>query len=152
MWNLVCLKLCSKGKFLSLPTIHNFEMIEDRFLDFFRTWGKLRHSTTNTNCYFRAVSLSYKSVIWIPCGGHILNYLYFLAVSLLLSLTRFSFCKYIWYWQMEITEQNLYAPITYRQRQYILGSLVYQKKKKKVYSLLQENHICSFPISKTLNT
>lgn len=141
MWNLVCLKLCSKGKFLSLPTIHNFEMIEDRFLDFFRTWGKLHHSTTNTNCYFRAVSLSCKSVVWIPYGGHILNYFYLLAVSLLLSLTRFSFCKYIWYWQMEITEQNLYAPITYRQRQYILGHWFTRRKKKSIFPTPRESYL-----------
>lgn len=66
MWNLVCLKLLSRRNFLSPPTIHNFEMLGDVFMVFFRTWGELCHSTTNTNCFVRAISLSCKSVVWIP--------------------------------------------------------------------------------------
>lgn len=46
MWNLVCLKLHSKGK--SLPTIHNFEIIGDSSLASFTMWGKLCHSATDT--------------------------------------------------------------------------------------------------------
>lgn len=124
VWNLVCLKL-HKGNFLSSPIIHHFEMIGDKFLEFFRTWGKLCHSTTNTNCFVRAIYLSCKSVVWIPYGGHICSTtIYTSWLWHPSSLWQdFLTVKYIWYWQMQIREQNLYAPIPYWRSQYILGSV-----------------------------
>lgn len=109
MWNLVCLKLHSKGK--SLPTIHNFEIIGDSFLASFTTWGKLCHSATDTvsieqheiyvyNIYRITWYIHEHQLYGLLIGVTFpLRFLHLLAVSPLFSLTSFSPWKCIWQWQ-----------------------------------------------------